>query len=369
MSSAGDFITAAGRDLGFRLAGWAPADTLPRGAYLMDWLAAGRAGEMGYLARRTAERTDPRRAFPWARSVISLAHPYPPGPPPPVDWRATLRGRIAAYAQGADYHDRLHDLLRTLVARLGAQFPGARFRAYVDTGPVLEREWAMRGGVGWIGKNTLVLERSIGSYFFLAELLTDLELDPPRGATEDHCGGCTRCLRACPTGALDPGGYTMDPRLCLAYLTIEHRGPIPSALRPALENWIFGCDLCQEACPWNADLAAGGDTERLAPALPPLLALDAAGFRARFGRTAIARTKRAGLLRNVAVALGNSGNRDAVPSLAAALSDPEPLVRGHAAWALGRLGGAPARRALEGARLREADSGPAAEIAAALAAC
>jgi len=319
---------------------------------------------MGYLDRRMAERMDPRTAFPWARSIVSLAYPYRPPPPPAGDWRAELRGRIAAYALGVDYHDRVGALLERLIERLGDVFPGARFRPYVDTGPVLEREWAARAGLGWIGKNTLVLHRTAGSYFFLAELLTDLALDAvPLPA--DHCGTCTRCLTVCPTGALD--AYTMDPRRCISYLTIEHRSAIPRELRPHLGNWIFGCDLCQQACPWNAGASETDAAEALMPRLPPLLELDAAAFRARFGRTAVARAKRRGLLRNVAVVLGNSENPEAVPPLAAALDDPEPLVRGHAAWALGRLGGAAARHSLEAARARETDPGAAAEIEAALA--
>src|SRR5438093_4274282 len=247
-----------------------------------------------------------------------------------------------------------------------ARFPGARFEGYVDTGPVLEREWAMRAGIGWIGKNTLLLHRILGSYFFLAELFTDLELDPvPLPA--DHCGTCLRCHAACPTGALGPG-YTIDPRRCLSYLTIEHRSAIPAELRPRLDNWVFGCDLCQEACPWNGDARDAAGREELAPPLPSLLPLDEAGFRARFGRTAVARAKRRGLLRNAAVALGNSENPDAVPPLAAALADPEPLVPAHAAWALGRVGAARGGRAPEGGRARETDGGVVAEIGAALAA-
>ncbi|TMB43932.1 MAG: tRNA epoxyqueuosine(34) reductase QueG [Deltaproteobacteria bacterium] len=356
-------VAREARLLGFPRAGSTPLGALERGPFLERWLADGRAGEMGYLARRTAERIDPRTAFPWARSIVSLAYPYRPPPVPAGDWRAELRGRIAAYALGVDYHDRVGALLERLIERLRDVFPAARFRPYVDTGPVLEREWAARAGLGWIGKNTLLLHRSAGSYFFLAELLTDLSLDAvPLPA--DHCGTCTRCLTACPTGALE--AYAMDPRRCISYLTIEHRSAIPHELRPHLANWIFGCDLCQVACPWNQAAPEASAAEALAPRLPPLLALDAAGFRARFGRTAVARTKRRGLLRNVAVALGNSGNPDAVPPLAAALGDPEALVRGHAAWALGRLGGAAARRALEGARAREPDPAVAAEIEAAL---
>jgi epoxyqueuosine reductase len=360
MPSREERIAAAAHELGFPLAGAVPLAPLPVGPFVETWLAEGRAGEMTYLARRTAERLDPRRSMPWARTVVSLAYPYRPPPPPPGDWRVTLRGRIAAYALGEDYHDRLDRLLRALAARLEAEFPGARFRHYVDTGPVLEREWAMRAAVGWIGRNTLVLHRALGSYFFLAELFTDLALDPvPLPA--DHCGTCTRCHAACPTGALGPG-YTMDPRRCISYLTIEHRSAIAVELRPGLGNWIFGCDVCQEVCPWNGEARDAAAAEELAPRLPPLLGLDEGGFRARYGRTAVARAKRRGLLRNVAVVLGNTGNPEAVPALVGALEDREPLVRGHAAWALGRLGGVAARRALEAARAREIDSRVAGEI-------
>jgi epoxyqueuosine reductase len=364
VASCEETIVAEARAVGFSRAGCAPLAPLPRADLLPGWAAEGRAGEMTYLTRRLDVRRDPRVAFPWARAVIVLGYPYSPPPPPPPEWQASLRGRIAAYALGVDYHERLPLLLDALTRRLHLHFPEARFHPYVDTGPVLEREWAMRAGLGWIGKHTLLLERAAGSYFFLAELFTDVALAAlPLPA--DHCGGCTRCLAACPTGALDPGGYTMDPRRCIAYLTIEHRGPIPVTLRPHLDNWIFGCDLCQEACPWNRDAHDAAGADDLAPHLPALLALDADGFRARYGRTALTRAKRRGLLRNAAVALGNSGNPDAVPSLAAALGDPEPLVRGHAAWALGRLGGAAARGALERARERETDAGVAAEIVAA----
>jgi epoxyqueuosine reductase len=222
----------------------------------------------------------------------------------------------------------------------------------------------MRAGVGWIGKNTLLLHRSAGSYFFLAELFTDLVLDAVP-LPDDHCGGCTRCVAGCPTNAL-ADGYAMDPRRCLSYLTIEHRGPIAPLLRPALDNWIFGCDVCQEVCPWNRDADDGGPADLLAPALLPLLALDPDGFRARFRGTAVTRAKRRGLLRNVAVALGNSGNPAAVPALRNALADPEALVRSHAAWALGQLRGRAARDALDAARRTEPEAPVRVEIESAL---
>ena len=364
MIAADRHIAREARALGFPLVGCVPLEALPRAEFLATWLAEGRAGEMRYLERRPGERLDPRRRWPWARSIVTLAFPYHPPPPPCDEWRAALRGRVAAYALGCDYHDRIAGVLRRLIERLRERWPDATFRPYVDTGPILEREWAMRSGLGWIGRNTLLLHRHAGSYFFLAELLTDLVLDSV-ALPADHCGTCTRCLRACPTGALTD--YAMDPRRCISYLTIEHRSAIPVALRPAIENWIFGCDVCQEVCPWNRDARASGADETLSPFLPDLLALDDAGFRARFGGTAVTRTKRAGLLRNVAVALGNSGNPRAVPPLVAALGDPAPLVRGHAAWALGRLGGRQARHAVENAHRREPEPAVRAELEVALA--
>jgi len=357
-------IASAARAVGFARAGATPLARLPRAAFLTQWLAEGRAGDMHYLEERTDARIDPRVEFAWARSIITVAWRYPPPPPPDPAWQARLVGRMAAYAVGVDYHERVAAMLDALAARLRPAFPEARFLSYVDTGPLLERDWAARAGLGWTGKHTLTLDRAEGSYFLLGELLTDLELEagPP---LPDHCGTCTRCVAACPTDALD-GRYVMDPRRCISYLTIEQRGPIPVALRPLLDNWIFGCDLCQQACPWNGDAATPWSHE-LTPHLPGLLALDEAAFRARYRRTAVWRTKRAGLLRNVTVALGNSGNPDAVPALTRALDlDPAALVRGHAAWALGRLGGAAARAALDRARAREVDAWVGSEITDAL---
>jgi len=359
-----EIVTVEARTLGFPLAGTAPLARLARAPFVAHWLAEGRAGEMGYLGTRFEERVDPRVLASWARSLVTLAVPYRPPPPPPADWRETLRGRIAAYALGLDYHGDVRRRLRALAERLRARFPGARFAGTIDTGAIVEREWAVRGGVGWIGRNTLVLHRALGSYFFLAELFTDLDL-PTVPLPDDHCGTCTRCVAACPTGALEHG-YTMDPRRCLSYLTIEHRSAIPLALRPALDNWIFGCDVCQEVCPWNGDRTDTEGADFLHPHLPSLLALDEPTFRARFGTTAIRRAGRRNLLRNAAVALGNSGNPDAIPSLTAALDDAEPLIRSHAAWALGRLGGTTARHALDHHLQREPVPHVRSEVEAAL---
>jgi len=358
-------VADAARAAGFPLVGCVPVAPLPVAKRFHDWLADGRAGEMQYLARRPERRLDPRVQFPWARSFVCVGFPYRPPPPPPHDWRTTLRGRIAAYAAGPDYHRTMRARLDGLARVLEARFPGSRHLSYVDTGAILEREWARRAGIGWIAKNTLVLHRHAGSYFFLGELVTDLELDAvPLPA--DHCGTCMRCVAACPTGALEQG-YTMEPRRCISYLTIEHRSAIPRELRPAIENWVFGCDVCQEVCPWNADATDRTEAAWLAPPLDELVRLDAGAFAARYGGTAVTRTGRRGLVRNAAVALGNSGNPAAVPPLVAALADGDPLVRGHAAWALGRLGGAAARTALERARRHEPSAETRAEIDAALA--
>jgi epoxyqueuosine reductase len=358
-------LQAMGAALGVARLGVTPLAPLPRERFLATWLADGRAGEMAYLHERPATRLDPRAEFPWARSIIVVALAYPPPPPPDPEWQTHLTGRIAAYALGVDYHQRLAATLDALATRVREAFPAARCLAYVDTGPLLEREWAMRAGLGWIGRNTLVLDRGAGSYFLLGELLTDLEFGAD-AAPADHCGTCTRCIAACPTGALG-GDYTMDPRRCISYLTIELRGPIPPALRPAVGNWIFGCDLCQQACPWNG-AAETPWAHELTPYLPNLLAMDEHAFRARYRQTVVSRAKREGLVRNVAVALGNSGNPRAVPALARALAaDPSALVRAHAAWALGRLGGAPARHALDAARRNDPDAAVVAEVASALA--
>lgn len=359
-------ITRAARENGFVLTGFSALRRLPREDFYSRWLVEGRAGEMGYLAREPERRFDPRNLDPRLRSVVSLAYPYRPASAPRIDWRAELRGRIASYALGPDYHDCVLGAARAVAARLQDLSPGCVTRSYVDTGPVFEREWAAESGIGWFGRNTNTLNREHGSYFFLAEIFTDFEFDAPERPYGDYCGTCRKCLDLCPTGALAEG-YLMEPRLCISYLTIELRGAIPKKLRPKLGNWIFGCDICQEVCPWNS--AGDGGDSGLAPYLPDLMALDDAGFRSQFGKSAVRRAKRRGLLRNAAVALGNSGNLDAVPPLIRALrEEPEPLVRAHAVWALGQLGSARAREALAGRRHVEPDAQVRREIEEALAA-
>ncbi|HLH75160.1 MAG TPA: tRNA epoxyqueuosine(34) reductase QueG [Candidatus Binataceae bacterium] len=358
-------IEAAAHELGFALVGFAPLRRLPREDFYAQWLAEGRPGDMAYLARDPERRLDPRRLDPHLRAVISLAFPYQaPGPPPLTDWRTSLRGRIASYALGPDYHLVVLERARALAAEVQRLRPGAQARVYVDTGPVLEREWGRESALGWFGRNTNLINRAQGSYFFLSEIFTDLPLEGPQRDYGEFCGRCTRCLNRCPTGALAQG-YRIEPRLCISYLTIELRGPIPVHLRSALGNWVFGCDICQEVCPWNE--SNGTSYDQLNPSLPELLRLDDAGFRQRFARSAIKRAKRRGLLRNVAVALGNSCNPAAVEVLAESLrTEAEPLVRAHAAWALGNLGGVSAQRTLSKAARLESDFAVAEEIAAAL---
>lgn len=347
---------------GFALVGFAPLRRLKhREEFFRQWIAEGRPAEMGWLARDPDRRFDPRALDPRLRSVVSLAYPYAAPGAPAIDWRRELRGRIASYALGPDYHDVVLAKARIVADAIQAVRGHGVARVYVDTGPVFEREWAAESRLGWFGRNTNLINRYRGSYFFLAEIFTDAEFDSPAEPYREHCGSCRQCLDLCPTGALAEG-YLIEPRLCISYLTIEHRGPIPIEMRPRLGNWIFGCDICQEVCPWNADAHREADAnDDLAPSLEAVMGLDDDGFRRLYGRGAIRRTKRRGLLRNAAIVLGNSGNPAAVPILARSLAEePEPIVRAHAAWGLGRLGGADARRALESARRRE-DDGPAAE--------
>jgi epoxyqueuosine reductase len=369
MGSIEKTLAEAALRFGFALVGFAPLKRLQhREEFFRRWIAEGRPAEMKWLGSMPERRFDPRILDPRLRGVVSLAYPHSAPNPPPVDWREELRGRIAAYALGPDYHDVVLRKARLVARVLEAQTPGAIARVYVDTGPVFEREWAVEARLGWFGRNTNIINRYHGSYFFLAEIFTDIGFDGPEEPYRDHCGTCRRCLDLCPTGAL-ADGFKLEPRLCISYLTIEHRGPIPLDLRPRLGNWIFGCDICQEVCPWNGDaMSAAKINDALSPSLAGIMMLSASDFSRRYGKTAIKRTKRAGLLRNAAVALGNSGNPAAVPRLAETLQhETEPLVRAHAAWALGQLATDTARRALEARRVREPDPMVGAEIEAALA--
>jgi epoxyqueuosine reductase len=355
-------------DLGFDLVGVAPAHPTPYLDAYHSWIARGYHGEMGYMARpdRVERRQAPDIVVPGVRSVICVGLNYYPGAlPAPVE-RDPSRGLVSNYAWGVDYHDlmvpRLEQLAAFIAAEVGAKTGHrAAHRAYVDTGPVLERAYANQAGLGFIGKNTCLIHPDKGSWLFLGEILVDVELDPTAELSGVSCGTCRRCLDVCPTGAL-VAPYVLDARRCISYLTIELKGLIPPKLRPLMGNWIYGCDVCQAVCPWQrfaqptADRsfwAAGPD--RAAPALLDLVEMDEEAFRRRYRDSPVFRIGRARLLRNVAVALGNWGSGQAVPALVRTLTDVEPLVRGHAAWALGAIGGPEVRSALKGALRSEPD--------------
>jgi epoxyqueuosine reductase len=379
--------------LGFDVAAATPI-TAPRyAAEYADWLAAGRHSEMAYLADRGPVRLDPVRLAPGARSMIVLAVNYNAGPPP-VEWDDPRHGRIARYAWSPDYHDVIKPKLYSLDAfirqQTGRQMLG---KACVDTAPLLERDFAEQAGLGFIGRNTCLITPGLGSWTFLSALLVPEVLERrvvhlssmqngswfrsgvgetiSLSAAHPGCGACTRCLTACPTNAF-AGPHILDARRCISYLTIELRGPIPADLRPLMGNWVFGCDVCQCVCPYNRHAAASAwptlapYPAQAAPWLADLLALDDATFRARYRGTPVMRTKRRGLVRNACVAAGNSADRSLIPALTPLLHDSEPLVRGHAAWALGQLDGAEAEDALREVRDMETDAWVGEEIAAVL---
>jgi epoxyqueuosine reductase len=270
--------------------------------------------------------------------------PLTPDPSPPKRGRGEIdsTGKIARYARGGDYHDVLRMKLKELLAWVRAEMPDVHGRAVVDTAPLLERDFARRAGLGWFGKNTMLIHPRIGSYTFLGGLLLDIELPADEPFAKDHCGTCTRCLDACPTDAFVGPGW-LDSRRCISYLTIELRGPIPDELRPGVGDWIFGCDVCQEVCPWNRKAPPGSVAElapreeMVAPDLVGWLALTDEEFRERFRGTALLRTGRRGLLRNIAIVLGNRGDPAALPALERAADDPEPLIREACLWAIERI--------------------------------
>jgi epoxyqueuosine reductase len=343
--------------LGFSGCRVARAEPFPRELEaLVGRIKGGLNAEMHWLNVERAEvATDPGALVPGARSLVSVAMPYARRE---HRWRGEARGRIARYAWARDYHGvmkaRLGELRDFLVEAAGG--PDAHAAVVVDTGRVVDRAVAVRAGLGWYGKNAMVLTPEAGSWVMLGELITTVELSPDQPLAK-ACGRCTRCLEQCPTGALIAPGV-VDSRRCISYLTIEHRGPISRQLRPLMGSWIFGCDICQEVCPVGA-ARSDATAEPLAPVLEPepelapLLELTAEQFRERYRETPVGRAGWAGFLRNVCVALGNVGDETAVPALTEALRHPEPLVRGHAAWALGRIGGEAARAALTDALAAE----------------
>lgn len=336
-------VRDAARRLGLDAVGISRVAELPEGPAFRAWLDDGRHAGMEYMTARVAERLDPARLDPAFRSMVSTAFNY---------WQdeedgaastpAEPRGRIARYARGADYHNVLGKRLRKLLRELRTSIPGLDGRAWVDTGPVMDRAWASRSGLGWWGKHTNLVSRRHGSWLVLGTmaLTVDLEPDPPHA---DFCGSCRRCIDACPTDAI-VAERQLDARLCISYWTIEHRGSIPDAMRPAIGDWIFGCDLCLDACPWNrfaeqareARFAARED--RAAPRLLPLLDLSDAAFRARFNGSPVQRAGRDGFVRNVCVALGNTAGADALAPLdRTTREDPSEVVREHARWGRDRI--------------------------------
>ena len=350
MSALAERVRALGLTLGFERVGFASAVPAPRNAFLREWLARGYAGEMAYLARRVEQRIDPRLLVPGARTLIAVALSYARGEASP---RPSERDcRIARYAGGADYHDVLRERLDAFESGIEALAGSpVALRSYVDTGPVLERAAAARAGLGWIGKHTLLIDRALGSYFFLGVVITDLAL-PPDAEESDHCGTCRACLDACPTDAF-PEPYVLDATRCLSYTTIELRSAIPEGLRHAQGDWVFGCDVCQEVCPWNARAErspapaspeSSALRERLAPrpelaaaTLAWLLALDEDAWRNATRHTALRRTKQRGLLRNALVAAGNRADPAHREAVARHADSDDALIAEHARWALARI--------------------------------
>jgi epoxyqueuosine reductase len=333
-------IRRLARDCGFELAGVARAEPLVEDSRrYLDWVAQGKAGAMGYLTdRRATMRTDPRLLLPGAKSIISVGKLYNGTEPRSTELSDSELGWISRYAWGEDYHDVVRRGLERLVEKLG---PGHEFKICVDTAPLLERSYAREAGLGWIGKNTCLINQQMGSWFFLGEILTSLEIDPD-SPPPDRCGTCTRCIDACPTQAIPPAGYEVDARRCIPYFTIELHGSVPEEMRPSIGNHLFGCDICQDVCPWNRQAPAADEPSfeprHFAPPLEQLAGLTEGEFREVFRASPIQRAKYAGFLRNVAIAMGNSGQakfREPLEKLAAFENE---LVAEHARWALEHLG-------------------------------
>lgn len=328
-------VRNAAIELGFALCGFAKAGRSPHADALDAWLKAGNQASMDWMQRTAEDRMNAERVLPGVRSVVVLATNYFHEDPPVVSGA----GRIARYAWSDDYHEVIRPRLEALAARMAES--GGTQRYFVDSGPVLERDWAAACGVSWHGKSTMGIHPELGTWFFLSVILTtlDFEPDPP---LPDHCGRCTRCIDACPTQAIT-APYRLDARRCISFLTIENKGPIPEEFREAIGDRIFGCDDCLDACPWNRFAQASRDAalqprpEITGKPLREFLALDESQFKTLFRGSPILRAKRRGFLRNVCVALGNVGTRDDLPALRTALEDNEPLVREHAAWAVEKI--------------------------------
>ena len=345
-------------ELGFDLVGVIPVSRSKTIDIYNAWLKKGYAGSMEYLENHAELKEDPRNLFPETISLLALGFNYSTADPPAKIENPDV-GCISRYSWGDDYHDLIRSKLSALENYLCQELKAGNFsRSFVDSGPVLEREVAHRAGLGWIGKHSNLINWEKGSWFFLAELLVDVPLEANIPFTHVNCGTCTSCIEACPTEAII-ADRTVDARRCISYLTIELKGAIPVKLRPKMGNLIFGCDICQQVCPWNRDAPKSLEPglqprpENVAPQLIELMQLDHAAFSERFSKSPIKRTKRRGFLRNVAVALGNWANAEAIPALSLGLCDSEPLVRSHAAWALGRIADLQAKTKLEESKLTE----------------
>jgi epoxyqueuosine reductase len=335
-------IQEKARQLGFILTGVTTPEPPPHYSTFENWLAQGRHGTMAYLATEHSRlrRADPREILPECKSILVLATPYPsPGRRGASEGQGAgeITGSIASYAWGEDYHDILPARMQALVQFIEEQVGGSvKNRWYTDTGPLLERDLAQRAGIGWIGKNTCLINPKHGSYFLLSEILLDLALEPDPPLVTDHCGTCTRCIEACPTDCILPD-RTLDATRCISYLTIELKEDIPIELRDKIGSWVFGCDICQLVCPWNRFAGEGdpafGDESPAQPMTTELF-ISAQEFNQRFKGSPVKRAKRRGYLRNVTVALGNTGGMHTLPVLQNALNDEEPLVREHAQWAM-----------------------------------
>jgi epoxyqueuosine reductase len=353
--------------LGFFKMGIVPAKPLPQEEHFRTWLERGLHGEMRYMERQAQKRTNPNLVFPNAKSLLVLALNYYT-----EDHSANmpLTGVISRYAWGDDYHAIAERRLAKLLDFIQSRDPSARGLCYVDTGPIMEKVWGAQSSLGWIGKHTNLITRDHGSWFFIGVILLDRELDYD-SQEKAFCGSCSRCITACPTGAII-APYVLDARLCISYLTIEHRGFIPRSLRPLIGNRIYGCDSCQEVCGWNRFAVKTAEKEfspregNMLPDLVSLAALTSDEFKDQFNNSPILRATYSGFIRNVVIALGNSRKEGALPALEKALLQAGPLIRAHAAWALGQIASPQAFRILESTRVNETDRLVVEEISAAL---
>ena len=354
-------IKQEARRLGFDRVGITTPSPPPHLDVYRRWVELGRHGEMGYLARESSvnRRAAPLEILPECQSILVTSMNYLPS----KMGKKSSSPRIAAYALGEDYHDVISARLNQLVGFIQQWVGPIPYRIYTDTGPLLERELAQRSGLGWIGKNTCLIHPEMGSYFFLGEILLGIDLEVDAPFEKDHCGSCTRCIDACPTGCILPD-RTLDARRCISYLTIELKTAIPRVLRHLIGDWVFGCDVCQQVCPWNVRFARTSNEPAFQPnpylseqSIPSLLSLSREDFHTHLRKSPLKRTKWTGILRNTTVVAGNRGGKEVLPHLRDLLMDhPNPMVRSHAAWALGRIGGNETRQLLE--KVKELEGEP-----------